>query len=328
MCRIAVASVVIVALVGTALADTATLDQGPPPPGAPTRTPCAYIFDTANCGNVFSHSTADGPVAMDSYSCVAWDETGPEFVYELTVAGGGPFDVSAAITNVVGGDLDVFILSACDSDTCLAYGDDTATVSDVAAGTVLYVVVDGKNSGYGSYDVTFTCTGPPPPPPPSDTCPLAPRVTTLPYYVEFDNVASTAGAPPGSCNYPPATTMQNDVWCSFETEAECSLYFDVQYSYDGITAVHRGPDCDHLTEEVCLESGSSYPDGDETQITTVAGTVYWIQIGKTGTSPGGGANISTLTDTAGGCVMVPAGARIFVDGFESGGSEAWSDTTP
>ncbi len=102
----------------------------------------------------YNGTTAGAMSRVDEYGCVpSWDESGPEVVHRITTTSDG--NVTAALSNLNGVDLDVFILSACDAqnpDSCLVYDDNTAS-SYAPAGTY-FVVVDGFMGASGSYTLT------------------------------------------------------------------------------------------------------------------------------------------------------------------------------
>jgi hypothetical protein len=114
----------------------------------------------------YTGTTAGGPSFASSYNCIDWDESGPEIVHTITAATSGQ-DITATLSDLSSG-LDVFILNACEPNSCVACGDTTATYENAPAGTY-YIVVDGYNGDSGSYTLTANA-------------PLAPR-KGLPFLV-------------------------------------------------------------------------------------------------------------------------------------------------
>jgi hypothetical protein len=108
---------------------------------------------SASCGASYQGDTTSAPSDVTYYSCKSWKESGPEEVYVLTTETSA--DIAATLDNV-SVDLDVFILSACDSTNCLAYGDNTAKYPDAPPGTY-YIVVDGYKGASGSYTLSVRC---------------------------------------------------------------------------------------------------------------------------------------------------------------------------
>jgi hypothetical protein len=91
---------------------------------------------------------------VTAYCCVPWLEDGPEKVYTISVPANN--NLSVSLSNVVGGDVDVFILNACNPLSCIIGADDAVNLTGLAGGTY-YVVVDGYNAGEATYTITFTC---------------------------------------------------------------------------------------------------------------------------------------------------------------------------
>jgi hypothetical protein len=116
------------------------------------------------CGQTIDGDTSIPGFAsnIDSYTCSAWNESGPEAIYAFTLAAGSIYTVTAEISNMPDEDLDVFLLSSagCASGQCLgdsAYGDTIATMGPLAPGTY-YVAVDGYLGVSDSYTLELTCT--------------------------------------------------------------------------------------------------------------------------------------------------------------------------
>jgi cysteine-rich repeat protein len=117
---------------------------------------------TLGCGASDSWSTSlfGSTDVVDSYSCISWNESGPEYTYSFTAPSTG--DVTASLTNLDGIDLDVFVigdsLAGCASSNCTSFGNSSATFSAIA-GETYYVVVDGFNGAEGNYTVDLSCGG-------------------------------------------------------------------------------------------------------------------------------------------------------------------------
>lgn len=123
---------------------------------------CAVPLELG-CNTQVMGFTSGRQSLMTTYDCSAWTESGPESVYSFTLTA-PTTDVTATISDIVGGDLDVFVLSTsgCSaSPQCLgpsAVGNLSVSLTDVPAGTY-YVVVDGYNGAEGQYNITLTCSG-------------------------------------------------------------------------------------------------------------------------------------------------------------------------
>ncbi len=119
-----------------------------------------------SCGDVVAGDNTNGVNNANLYSCVGWDESGPEVVYELVLA--TDMIVTATISNY-SADIDIFLLSACDENACLEYGGITLTSDCLPAGTY-YIVVDGYNGATSAYDLAVSCGDCGGPGPENDTC--------------------------------------------------------------------------------------------------------------------------------------------------------------
>lgn len=117
------------------------------------------------CGDLVSGDNTGGVSTADVYSCISWDESGPDVVYEFTLA--TDQIVTVTISNMTA-DLDVFLLSACDEASCLEYGNTTFTTDCLTAGTY-YIVVDGYGGAESAYDLEVACVDCPQTPD-NDTC--------------------------------------------------------------------------------------------------------------------------------------------------------------
>jgi len=111
---------------------------------------------SASCEASYQGDTTGANSNVTYYNCSSWDESGPEEVYVLTTEASG--DITAALSGMdLGVDLDVFMLSSCDENTTLAYGDWAASYSHAAPGTY-YIVVDGYKRDSGSYALDISCS--------------------------------------------------------------------------------------------------------------------------------------------------------------------------
>ena len=101
---------------------TCTSTSTPTPTATPTLAPlldCEHAIP-AQCWSEHTGRTSHGLSNVDGYGCVGWDESGPEMVYRLSVAA---VDEIRVTLSDLAGDLDAFLLSSCDEDSCLAFGD-------------------------------------------------------------------------------------------------------------------------------------------------------------------------------------------------------------
>jgi len=99
----------------------------------------------------YNGTTVDGLSNVDLYSCISWDESGPEIVHRITAFMSGG-DITATLSDL-SPDLDVFILSACDPTSCVAYGDAAATYHNAPVGPY-FIVVGSRDGASGAYTLT------------------------------------------------------------------------------------------------------------------------------------------------------------------------------
>jgi len=98
---------------------------------------------------------------VDLYGCVGWDESGPESVLALSV------DTALMLhVRLLSGpaDLDLFLLSGCSADSCVAWASGEFVVSLTPRATPWYLVVDGYRGDAGPYTLQMAtyATGPTP----------------------------------------------------------------------------------------------------------------------------------------------------------------------
>lgn len=116
-------------------------------PEDPTFVPAGTVFDCEGRDTIalsagFSVSVQDsttGTGTIGGYSCRQWNEAGPEKIFILETA--GPIELFAALRDLEDRDLDLFLLSDCDSDSCLVGANVEFTLT-LAPGTY-FLVVDG-----------------------------------------------------------------------------------------------------------------------------------------------------------------------------------------
>ncbi len=110
-------------------------------------TKAPYDF-TIGVGETTSGNNSSYGNTWSSYNCIGWNESGPDAIYAIESSSG--FTATLSGMSV---DLDIFILSAGNSNSCVAYGNNSATVS--SGGTYL-IVVDGFNGASGNYTLQIT----------------------------------------------------------------------------------------------------------------------------------------------------------------------------
>jgi hypothetical protein len=108
----------------------------------------------ASCGGSYLRDTTGANSNVPYYHCCSWEESGPEEVYALTTEASGSITVTLSDTTA---DLDVFLLSSCDENNTLTYGDETASYQNAPPGTY-YIVVDGYKRASGRYALGISCS--------------------------------------------------------------------------------------------------------------------------------------------------------------------------
>ncbi|MCF6366737.1 MAG: C10 family peptidase [Bacteroidales bacterium] len=119
------------------------------------------IYPGLNCaspvvltaGVPYSGTTTTAQNIVNKYGNSFYHSTGKEVVHQITTT--FPGRLRASLTNLNDSILDVFILSDCNQDSLLAYGDTTAFADNTAPGTYL-IIVDGRNAYEGNYALTVT----------------------------------------------------------------------------------------------------------------------------------------------------------------------------
>jgi hypothetical protein len=101
-------------------------------------TPTATVVDTTS-----------GAGLLQTYACRSWLEDGPEHIFRLELA--SRLDVSAVLQLDPAVDLDLVLLSACDTDACLAQVN-TAFTATLDAG-VYILIVEGYHQAAGAYEL-------------------------------------------------------------------------------------------------------------------------------------------------------------------------------
>jgi hypothetical protein len=147
-------AILLIALIATVAFADEKVKLAVPPVAAPRALDCTNAIPI-NCGDIVTGNTYTNPDVVQYYSCVGWQETGGETVYELTL---DDCYIVTGTLNVLAGDPDVFFLGSCDENDCLYYGDSTFTTGCLEPGTY-YVVVDAY---YGNptadYELSLDCT--------------------------------------------------------------------------------------------------------------------------------------------------------------------------
>jgi hypothetical protein len=107
------------------------------------------------CDTTLRGSTVGAANQVPGYGCVAWNENGGEAIFRLEAPAGESVRLTAALDSLIG-DLDLFLLTECNSEACLAYANREISLvleSDAA----YYLIVDGYQGAAGPYKLRVTC---------------------------------------------------------------------------------------------------------------------------------------------------------------------------
>jgi len=242
-----------------------------------------------SCGDVVAGDNSGGVDNANVYSCVSWNETGPDAVYELTLA--TDQIVTVGISNLQA-DLDVFILSSCSENDCVAYGDAGFTTDCLPAGTY-YIVVDGYNGAMSTFDLSVTC----------GDCPVSSDNETCETAIElcgtFDLGYSTIGA---ASDYPLASSSctgwsasGGDLVYSVCLEAGGTIDVTQTGNYD--MSMYLITDCADAWTSCVAGSDNCCTGADEIiSYTSVGGGMYYLIVSGYSTE-----GIGTLYGTVTGC---------------------------
>ena len=94
---------------------------------------------------------------IDMYDCTSWDASGREYAYVFRPE--NDEDVTVNLSNMSGGDLDIYVLSdfgGCDGLNCFTNANDTVTFFGIA-GETYYLLVDGFEGATSDYDIAVSC---------------------------------------------------------------------------------------------------------------------------------------------------------------------------
>ena len=170
-----------------AATQTATATHTPTRTATPTSSPTAVqTIDTGaalpiGCGEAAVGNTTGAVSNVDWYACApGWPETGPENVYLFSAPGGVTVD---ALLGGLTEDLDLFVLTGASSASCIAHGDNSVSLPNLAAGQY-YLVVDGFDGAAGPYRLNVWCPlDPTPQASPTPTATATPQPGLLRFYL-------------------------------------------------------------------------------------------------------------------------------------------------
>lgn len=162
---------------------TRTPTRTPTPTASPTpvQTIAAGAALPIGCDEVAVGDTTAAVGNVDWYACApGWPENGPENVYLFSAPGGVTVDALLGGLTV---DLDLFVLTGANPASCIAHGDNSVSLPNLAAGQY-YLVVDGFDGAAGPYRLSVWCPlDPTPQASPTPTASATPQPGLLRLYL-------------------------------------------------------------------------------------------------------------------------------------------------
>ncbi len=134
-----------------------------PKPADPLFSPARITFDCTPLQTLhlspgfldtLRNDTTGGESLIPGYSCAAWPEEGPEHIYRLELS--ETMEIFAGLRDLDSVDLDLFLLNACDTDSCLVGAN--LEFSIILEPGTYHLIVDGagtSNPAEGPYSLVI-----------------------------------------------------------------------------------------------------------------------------------------------------------------------------
>jgi hypothetical protein len=110
-------------------------------------------FQEIQCGWVVVGDNTSSPNNVETYGCNNWVESGGEQVWNLVLS--EPREVSIILETPIACDLDLFLLSACDVDSCIEAN--SVVINRTLDSGEYFIVVDGFNGSGCEYQLSVSC---------------------------------------------------------------------------------------------------------------------------------------------------------------------------
>lgn len=108
------------------------------------------------CGIPLNGNTTNASNNFEIYSCNTQTYSGNENIHEIVL--NDTTDIDVSLSNLNGEDLNLFLLSSCDTSSCIANADTSLSANNLLPGTY-YLVVDGTDTNqFGTYTLNLSCT--------------------------------------------------------------------------------------------------------------------------------------------------------------------------
>ncbi len=251
----------------------------PPPPANDECTGAIALMvnPDMNCGSKLSGSTVS---ATDSGITSCDGEPDDDVWYKFTATGTSHVISLSNIGSVLGDSIPIFEVfsGSCgtlSSMVCSNYGD-SPVLTGLIPGATYYIRVFGDLDGFVTFDI---CIGTVPPPPVNDACSGALAATSFPYsYTQSDAAGATNNN--GFIETCASGGMNDGTWFTFTGNGnpfDISVTVPAGSTFDPEMGVYSGS-CDNLTCEVTMDEGAM-GEGETVSVSTVAGTVYYVNVG-------------------------------------------------
>jgi hypothetical protein len=211
---------------------------------------------------VYHDTNAGRPDNVTYYGCSAWEESGGEVVYHLTLAEPTMF---RATLEPYGCDLDLAVLDACDEVLGCQVVADVGVVTNEPVTGEFWFVVDGYLGESCAFDLVVEWL----PPPPSACGHLRQPVSGEGGAVIPGGVFTVAGNTCDSQNMVASlgcavyAESGYDHWYEMVLLPEAAFQFDLAHGIDGALWVLSA--CEELSDPDCLAfADENWPAGDET----------------------------------------------------------------
>ncbi len=240
----------------------------------------------AYCGYTYSGNNGTGGKNITTYKyngqIITNEETGPEVIYQITLATAGPLNISLSGLT---GDLDLFLLNNCNNNAVVAYSGNSGSYGEVIslgnlpAGTY-QIVIDGWSNTISNYNLKVTCNGIIPI---SNDEPCYPTVI-IPYTSCYLTNATNVNATPTTNPLPPAecnTSNMHDVWFQVQIPVTGKILVSTfpGSMADGLIAVYAGPFCTGLTNYGgCFDYNANGDEMPDIQIQGIPGSNVYLRI--------------------------------------------------
>jgi hypothetical protein len=309
------ASLVVVPLAGEAR-DAASAKKSLARPSKLARIASVDCGTAVELGCRSAHDSSNVGLAstVDSYRCADFAETGGEVVYRFTLAAVAQVSIRL---HGLSADLDLFLLSGCDPDACIAAStgvSEETIVRCLDAGTY-FLVVDGFDGGASEFQLELECgpCGPCGPDAAADACATARSVPghLSPYVITGDTRCAHDDYHDSGCTG--YSSLGRDLAYRLVMPPGCRVQANLRDGPDGVSLDHAL----YLIEScagpagTCVAGADASVEGDESiTFESAAGGIYYLIVDAFGLDASGDF-ILEINQTN--CSVVAVEARAWQD---------------